>query len=260
MPGWSALTDKTSSRLRRAALLTCLEATGFSFQQPAAAAEQQMRFVVVRSNQAGCEPTCTEWISAEGMIGPKTPTLLKVTLRTLGDRKLPLVLSSPGGDMAAAMAIGRLVRRNGLSVAVGTTIFVGCQREQESCTANDNRGADYIGQAVSQGRCVDACTLVLAAGVRRLAGEGTVVADIPIVAASEAGTKKLAAYYGEMGVRHQVLVQSPRNEDGNLGYWQLFKALLVTSTLAVDQLVDAQICRGTPAPDNCRVFTTMDLE
>ncbi|MBM3091142.1 hypothetical protein GFB56_09965 [Ensifer sp. T173] len=165
-----------------------------------------------------------------------------------------------GGDMAAAMAIGRLVRRNGLSVAVGRTVFAGCQPDQEGCTENDNRGADYVGAAVSRGRCAQACTLVLAAGVRRLAGDGTAIEAIPIVAASEAGTKKLAAYYGEMGVRYQVLVDGPRNEDGNLGRWQLFKALLVTSTLAVDQLVDAQICRGTPAPNNCRVFTTMDLE
>ncbi|WP_457579864.1 hypothetical protein [Ensifer canadensis] len=194
------------------------------------------------------------------MIGPKTPTLLKATLTTLGDRKLPLVLASPGGDIAAAMAIGRLVRRNGLNVAVGKTIFAGCQPDQEGCTANDNRGADYVGAAISRGRCAHACTLVLAAGVRRLAGDGTAIEAIPIVAASEAGTKRLAAYYGEMGVRYQVLVDGPRSEDGNLGYWQLFKALLVTNTLAVDQLVNAQICRGTPAPNNCRVFTTMDLE
>lgn len=261
MSVWSPPADTRLSRLRRAALLICLAATSsMLIPQSGKTAEQQMRFVVVRSNQADCEPTCTEWISAEGMIGPKTPILLKSTLRTLGGRKLPLVLASPGGDMAAAMAIGRLVRRNGLSVAVGQTVFAGCQPDQEGCTENDNRGADYVGAAVSRGRCANACTLVLAAGVRRLAGDGTAIEAIPIVAASEAGTKKLAAYYGEMGVRYQVLVDGPRNEDGKLGRWQLFKALLVTSTLAVDQLVDAQICRGTPAPNNCRVFTTMDLE
>ncbi|WP_053253015.1 hypothetical protein [Ensifer adhaerens] len=257
---WSPAADKTLPRLRRVALLTCLAASSILIQQPAMAADEQMRFVVVRSSQAGCEPTCTEWISAEGMIGPRTPTLLKATLRTLGDRKLPLVLTSPGGDMAAAMAIGRLIRRNGLGVAVGMTVFEGCEPDDEGCRENDNRGADYVGEAVSEGRCAHACALVLAAGVRRLAGDGTAVEDIPIGAASEAGTKKLVAYYGEMGVRHQVLVEGLRDEDGNLGHWQLFKALLVTSTLAVDQLVDAQICRGTPAPDNCRVFTTMDLE
>ncbi|MEI2300083.1 hypothetical protein [Ensifer sp. MJa1] len=254
MHAWSSLADRTVYRLRRAVQLIFLVVATLLTEWPAMAEEQQMRFVVVRSNQAGCEPTCTEWISAEGAIGPKTPSLLKATLKAIGDRKLPLVLASSGGDMAAAMAIGRLVRKNKLSVAVGTTNFVGCQRDQENCTANDKRGAHYIGDAASYGECVRACTLVLASGVRRLAGEGTFVADAPMTAASLAETKRLVAYYGEMGVRYNALVE------GDPGHWQLFKALLLTSTLPVGQVVDAEICRGTPAPNNCRVFTTMDLE
>ncbi|WDZ79779.1 hypothetical protein PWG15_30585 (plasmid) [Ensifer adhaerens] len=246
--------------LWRAALLMCLTTPGLSIEQPAMASEQQMRFVVVRSNQSACEPTCPEWISAEGVIGAKTPALLKATLKTLGGRNLPLVLASPGGDTAAAMAVGRLIRKNKLSVAVGTTIFIGCQRDQENCTANDGKGADFIGAAISQGACTEACALVLASGVRRLAGGETTVANIPTVTGNGTGSKKLAAYYDEMGVRYQKLAEGQRDVDGNPGPWQLFKALLVTNTLAVDQLVDAQICKGTPAPDNCRVFTTMDLE
>lgn len=224
------------------------------------AAEQEMRFVVVRSNQGGCEPTCPEWISAAGTIGPKTPALLKATLKTLGGRKLPLVLRSPGGDMAAAMALGRLIRKNKLSVAVGTTMFFGCQRDQKNCSANDEKGADYIGKAVSLGACSGACALVLASGHLRLAGDGTIVEDIPTLGGNDAETRKLVAYYGEMGVRYQPLVERARDAGGNPGHYHLSAVLLLTSTLPVDQLVDAEICRGTPAPDNCRVFTTMDLE
>ena len=257
---WSSPVGAATPRLRRVVLVVCLLAASLLMERPAMAAEQEMRFVVVRSNQAGCEPTCPEWISAAGTIGPKTPALLKATLKTLAGRKLPLVLRSPGGDMAAAMALGRLIRKSKLSVAVGTTVFFGCQRDQKNCTANDDKGADYIGKAVSLGACAQACTLVLASGHRRLAGEGTIVEDIPMVAGNEASSKKLAAYYDEMGVRYQMLAEGPRDAAGNPGLWQLFKALLLTSTLAVDQLVDAQICKSTPAPDNCRVFTTMDLE
>lgn len=260
MSGGSFPVRRVLASLRRAALLMCLATPGLSIQQPAMAAEQQMRFVVVRSNQSGCEPTCPEWISAEGVIGAKTPALLKATLKVLAGRKLPLVLTSSGGDAAAAMAIGRLVRKNKLSVAVGTTNFVGCQRDQENCTANDDRGADFVGETASRGACMEACALILASGTRRLAGEETIIGGIPMVTGNEASSKKLAAYYDEMGVRYQTLAEGQRDADGNPGFWQLFKALLLTNTLAVDQLVDAQICKGTPAPDNCRVFTTMDLE
>ncbi|WP_244513267.1 MULTISPECIES: hypothetical protein [unclassified Ensifer] len=257
---WMPLGGRVRRGLKGALLSICLVVSGPLGAQTTMANEQEMRFVVVRSNQAGCEPTCPEWISAAGTIGPKTPALLKATLKTLAGRKLPVVLRSPGGDMAAAMAIGRLIRKSKLSVAVGTTVFVGCQRDQKDCTANDDKGADYIGKAVSLGACSQACTLVLASGNRRLAGEGTIVEDIPTLAGNDAGTRKLVAYYGEMGVRYELLAANPKGESSNPDHWQMFKALLVTSTLAVDQLVDAQICRGTPAPDNCRVFTTMDLE
>lgn len=257
---WSSPVGAATPRLLRVALVICLLAASLLMERPAMAAEQQMRFVVVRSNEVGCEPTCPEWISAAGTIGPKTPALLKATLKTLAGRKLPLVLRSPGGDMAAAMALGRLIRKSKLSVAVGTTIFVGCQRDQKNCTANDRKAAEYIGKAVSLGACSQACTLVLASGNRRLAGEGAIVEDIPTLAGNEADTRKLVAYYGEMGVRYQSLVERLRSADGNLGRYQLSTVLLLTSELPVGQLVDADICRGTPAPDNCRVFTTMDLE
>ena len=246
--------------LAGALLSICLAASSLLGTQETMAAEQEMQFVVVRSNQAGCEPTCPEWISAAGTIGPKTPALLKATLKTLAGRKLPLVLRSPGGDMVAAMALGRLIRKSKLSVAVGTTMFVGCQRDQENCTANDGKGAAYIGKAVSLGACSQACVLVLAAGDRRLAGEGTIIDDIPTRAANEAETRKLVAYYGEMGVHYQSLAERLRNAAGRLHPYQLSLELLLTEQLPVGQLVDAEICRAAPAPDNCRVFTTMDLE
>lgn len=256
---WNSPVGAATPRLRRAVLLICLLVASLLTGRPAMAAEQEMRFVVVRSNQAGCEPTCPEWISAAGTVGAKTPALLKATLKTLAGRKLPLVLRSPGGDMAAAMALGRLIRKKQLNVAVGTTVFFGCQRDQQNCTANDRKGAAYIGKVVSAGACSQACTLVLASGVRRLAGEGTIVEDIPMLAANEAETRKLVAYYGEMGVRYQSLAERLRNAAGRLHPYQLSLELLLTGQLPVGQLVDAEICRATPAPDNCRVFTTMDL-
>ncbi len=257
---WSSSPGVAKLDLRSVLALICLLVAGLLLERPAMAAEEEMRFVVVRSNQDGCEPTCPEWISATGTIGPKTPALLKATLKTLAGRKLPLVLRSPGGDIAAAMALGRLIRKNQLSVAVGTTMFFGCQRDEKNCTANDGKGADYIGKAVSLGACSQACTLVLAAGKRRIAGEGTLVEDIPTLGGNERETRKLVAYYGEMGVRYQSLVERLRDTGGNPGHYDLSTVLLLTSTLPVGQLVDAVICRGTPAPDNCRVFTTMDLE
>ncbi len=167
-----------------------------------------MQFLVVRSNQPGCEPTCPEWISAEGTIVRESPTHLKKLLKAIGDRRLPIVVTSLGGDVDAAMVLGRIIRARKLEVAVGKTRFVGCQP--------------------------------------RLRMKGQPQAPD--------GTRGMG-----------VAMTSPwsnrlRSADGNLGRYQLSTVLLLTSELPVGQLVDADICRGTPAPDNCRVFTTMDLE
>ncbi|ESZ53575.1 hypothetical protein [Mesorhizobium sp. L103C131B0] len=130
-----------------------------------------MRFVVVRSDAAGCEPSCPEWISAEGAISAKSPALLKAALKTLGGRKLPIVINSPGGDVDAAIAMGRMIRKNKLDIAVGRTWFVGCEPGMKNCKENDARGAHYIGSPYVLGSyCASACPMMLAGGTRRLVG------------------------------------------------------------------------------------------
>ena len=96
---------------------------------------------------------------------------LKSLLKTLGGRKLPIVLFSPGGDVDAALALGRLIRQNKLDTAVGVTEFQGCQPDEKDCHANDGRGAHLLGSAYASGAmCNSACPLVLAGGVHRLVG------------------------------------------------------------------------------------------
>ena len=131
-----------------------------------------MRFVVVRSSAPRCEPTCPEWISAEGSIETGTPALLKRTLKALGGRKLPIVVDSPGGNVEAALTLGRLIRKNKLDIAVGKTRFDGCLRDEKDCKANDGKGARYFGNAYANGAiCNSACPLMFSGGVRRVVGE-----------------------------------------------------------------------------------------
>ncbi|WP_436798471.1 hypothetical protein [Mesorhizobium ventifaucium] len=130
-----------------------------------------MRFVVVRSSAPGCEPTCPEWISAEGSIEAGTPALFKRTLKGLGGRKLPVVVDSPGGNVEAALALGRLLRKNKLDIAVGKTRFTGCQPDAKDCKENDGKGARYFGNAYASGAiCNSACPLMVAGGIRRVVG------------------------------------------------------------------------------------------
>ncbi|WP_352905010.1 hypothetical protein [Mesorhizobium sp. M0700] len=131
-----------------------------------------MRFVVVRSSAPGCEPTCPEWISAEGSIEAGTPALFKRALKALGGRKLPIVVDSPGGNVEAALTLGRLIRKNKLDIAVGKTGFVGCLPDMKNCKENDGKGARYFGDAYANGAiCNSACPLMFSGGIRRVVGE-----------------------------------------------------------------------------------------
>ena len=131
-----------------------------------------MRFVVVRSNAVGCEPNCPEWISAEGTIEAGTPALLKRMLKRLGGRKLPIVVDSPGGNVDAALTLGRLIRKSGLDIAVGKTWFDGCMPDDRDCAGNKGGDAIYFGEPYASGAiCNSACPLMFAGGVRRVVGE-----------------------------------------------------------------------------------------
>lgn len=218
-----------------------------------------MRFVVVRSSDAGCEPTCPEWISAEGNIKANTPQLLKKTLQLLDGRKLPVVVFSSGGDGDAAMTLGRLIRRSALGVVVGRTWFDGCRPEEPDCKANDRRGARFLGLAISAGGyCASECTLMLAGGVRRL-----VATDAIVGVRQAASSRKLSTYLKEMGVDNSLsdaMQKAPASGLDPLLSQQMLKMNLITDAGGPELLTEGSVCAAAPAADNCRVFTVLDLK
>lgn len=133
--------------------------------------DQPLRVVVVRNIIGNCEPLCPQWISAEGQITAKSPAVFRKALAKIGDQKLPVVITSPGGDLDAALAIGDMIRKRGLDVAVGGTHFGGCAPFQKSCKLPKEQKGIYRGFVVTnQGFCVSACPMILAAGERRFGG------------------------------------------------------------------------------------------
>jgi hypothetical protein len=138
--------------------------------------DQPMRVVIVRSVMGGCEPSCPQWISAEGQITAKSPAVFKKALAKAKDLRLPVVVTSTGGDVDAALKIGEMIRERHLDVAVGWTYFGGCAPHQTNCKLPKAQKGVYRGVIMSgQGFCVSACAFILAAGEKRFMGEGTAV-------------------------------------------------------------------------------------
>lgn len=135
-----------------------------------------MKFTIVRSGNPTCEPSCPQWIWARGAIEASTPATFKQFLKTLGKKRLPVVISSPGGNVDAAMKLGRMIRERKLDVGIGTAYLTGCPADQKDCLTTQKKTGVYSGVIVDyDAYCNSACPLVLAGGIRRLAGPTTYV-------------------------------------------------------------------------------------
>jgi hypothetical protein len=133
-----------------------------------------MTVVVVRSTKPGCEPLCPEWISAEGTITMNAVKKFNRVLQQVGSLKLPVVLQSPGGDIGAAIAIGKMIRQHGLDVGIGVTQFEGCAPSDKNCHQTTAQKNIFRGTARDEtAYCFSACPLILAGGVARVAGPAT---------------------------------------------------------------------------------------
>jgi hypothetical protein len=123
--------------------------------KPAVAPQPEpMRIVLTRSAEP-CEPDCREWLAAQGAISNETLAELRRALAELNGRKLPLLVYSTGGTVEAAIAMGELVRKSGLDIAVARTVFT--QRDPARGTIDERSPL-----------CASACTLFLAGGQRRI--------------------------------------------------------------------------------------------
>jgi hypothetical protein len=143
---------------------------------PQAIWDAPMRVVVVRSNDTRCMPLCPEWIAAEGEITAATPAIFRKVLKQVGNRKLPVIIRSPGGSIQAALEVGRMIRKRGLDVSVGWTAFSGCAPDARKCLLPKDQKGVYRGTVLAaRAFCNSACHLVLASGVQRLASVETFV-------------------------------------------------------------------------------------
>jgi hypothetical protein len=163
---------KTIAVALSALIVTCGSAIAAKTSQQNAAptAEPPMRVVVVRSGGAACQPSCPEWIAAQGKIEARTTARFRKVIDQLGARRLPILIHSGGGDMDASLAIGRLLRAKGYDIAVARTAFVPCAPKDGPCAKN--KAKDLMEGRVDDqlSICASACAFVLAAGNRRVVG------------------------------------------------------------------------------------------
>jgi hypothetical protein len=134
--------------------------------KPPPAPKDEMIVEIVRGT-GDCEPICSEWIAADGVITRDTPKRFVAVLKEMGDRKLPVLLNSTHGDFDAALEIGRMIRKKGLDTGVAVTGFIDCHPRKLECKQTQPPSLPYKALVYHFGECGRECLLVLAGGVRR---------------------------------------------------------------------------------------------
>lgn len=165
-----------------------------------------MKVTLVRSAEAGCEPDCAEWIAAQGQIDETTPEEFRRVLARLGARKLPILIDSVGGEVDAALTIGRMIRARGLDIYVTKTVLEPCAAAPSECRGLAQRGVQTGRPQAQISKCASACAFILAGGVRRYVGPWTLVGLHEIKAIS---TLRLVRQHYRLEPRANLLAPGP---------------------------------------------------
>jgi hypothetical protein len=196
---------------------------------PADAFAPTMSFYVAKGSPDACGPGCDSWIAGEGKVDSAAAGRLLALLRRLKDRKLPIYVQSPGGNLEQALAIGRTLRERKLVARVAKTIVSECGAAPPSdagCVKLKQSGRELPAELVTRGAvCASACPFLLyGAPVREVAADAALAVHSPkinllfhngtppksLIAASmrqglDRADRNMAAYLAEMGIGHGLL-------------------------------------------------------
>lgn len=220
-----------------------------------AAGSRSMEVRIVRSADPKCGDTCAEWISAEGDIDGATADKFRAVLRSIGNRKLPVFINSPGGRINVSMEVGRMIRARGLDVFVTRTEEVACSAGAETCRTAKSKGVVFGVPRGKLSMCASACANILAAGVTRSAGPSSLVGVHQAAYYTSAdGERKrpterkipgsvytrLTDYFAEMGVDAVVMLRLMATPHSSM-YWfrrdELAHARLTTAARSGEEVV-----------------------
>jgi hypothetical protein len=133
-----------------------------------------MVFYVARGAPDACGRGCDSWIAVEGRVDANAAGRFRSFMRAHKDRRLPLYFSSPGGNLAQALAMGTILRERPTTARVGQTIVKECGSEPqaaEACLKLKQSGRVLDAELSPRGgACNSACPyLILGATTREIA-------------------------------------------------------------------------------------------
>ncbi|OWV70038.1 hypothetical protein ATY77_18500 [Rhizobium sp. R634] len=198
-------------------------------------------------SDGNCQEECRQWVSADGDITPDTPVQLEAILKTLGGRKLPIVLQSFGGDVDASFVMGRMIRTAGLETSVGRTRLPNCPMQDPRCKASMAKSGPTEGEVFAGGAyCFSSCSFVLMGGTPRLVGNSAIGLNQPGKSElTKAEREKFLAYFQEMGVSAEAfdtMMITPPSGRGDLLDSQAMALGIINGVIPYEEEPGLHVC------------------
>ncbi len=249
-------------RLFSAIALGCLFV---SFAAPVAESDPSrsapMQFVL-RQDAVPCGAKCKTWVSATGMIRAETARDFEEFARRNQIRGGIIALNSEGGSVHGAIALGRAIRKLGMTTTVGRTV--------DLPGYTDTGGKAIPANLLAKADCESMCAFVLLAGTQRVvpsdarvrvhqiwlgdrrddAAAATYSAEDLVLVQRDIG--KLAQYTVEMGGSVELLEISlripPWEPMRSLSRDELRRMNIDTSNVTDARSLPGETSAATPSP------------
>ena len=184
---------------------------------------QPVVFYVARGAADSCGSGCDTWIAIEGQIDSGAAARFRKFFKPLRDRNLPIYITSPGGNLEQALAMGTFLHAKPAVARVARTVVKECgfeAQDSEVCLKLKQSGRELTGDLWTRNAiCNSACPyFLLGASTREIAPDaslgvhsakvvtqflGVVPTPAMLAAAARRGQERsdglLAGYFARMG-------------------------------------------------------------
>jgi hypothetical protein len=125
------------------------------------AGDEPMTVTLQRLPDASCFGPCPQWLALSGRITKESPAILRKALAANPKVKV-IMVSSGGGDVTSAEAMGDIIRKRRMDIIVGAGRAADCFSDPGNCA-----GKSAVTAMPGPSYCASACVQLLAAGVNR---------------------------------------------------------------------------------------------
>ncbi|WP_298257977.1 hypothetical protein [Bradyrhizobium sp.] len=135
-------------------------------------------FYVAKGAPDSCGSGCDSWIAIEGQIDGGAAARFRKFFKPLRDRNLPIYITSPGGNLEQALAMGTFLHAKPAVVRVARTVATECgfeAQDSEVCLKLKQSSRQLTGDLWTRNAiCNSACPyFLLGASTREIAPDAT---------------------------------------------------------------------------------------